>query len=361
MKKIVSASPFVFSSLATEIPFHSAQAAARCDELQVRFGQQLERLSDAMPIHNRAGARAMDVLRKMHINTLQTLQNHSDLVTRLRSFGAEEPPKRRFEISDGALFTLMLEDLEGRHAAANETVMEAIQVHSLPRASDFLTMRISTQLLLRHHLDLWGRGKAGNGKQSSGAVVSALPLTSVITAAASEARVLCAAHFHHSPDVKVSEFGSECALVDAPPSYVRYIVLELLKNALRAAMENGGGDVEVEIRCDETKGMATAAILDRGLGVNHSVLETALNRFNDETFSRERLWDRLDQQVSYMPARSPLYGIGVGLALSRLHIEYLGGRLTVQSREGGGTSAILELPISGSHANEGIPLNAGPR
>jgi len=91
-------------------------------------------------------------------------------------------------------------ELEGRHAASSETVMEAVTCATLADysrpgafhassggmggvdgggasdavAAGFLATRVSTLLLLRHHLDLWDEKKLP--AQRKGAVRKALPL-----------------------------------------------------------------------------------------------------------------------------------------------------------------------------------------
>ena len=76
------------------------------------------------------------------------------------------------------------------------------------------------------------------------------------------------------------------------------------------------------------------------------------------------MYDRIDHQVSYMPTRQPFSGIGFGLSLSRIFIEYLGGSLKVLSRPGEGTTAAITLPVTmadpGAHA-EVDPEEAIPR
>ena len=101
-------------------------------------------------------------------------------------------------------------------------------------------------------------------------------------------------------------------------------------------------------------------IRDHGNGMTQGDASRALRRFSGahsdhgEIASDNRLWDRLDDQVSYQPARGPMFGIGVGLALSRIHAEYLGGSLEVASWPGEGTLATLELPF-GDSGVERIP------
>ena len=64
----------------------------------------------------------------------------------------------------------------------------------------------------------------------------------------------------------------------------------------------------------------------------------------------------LDEATSGQPTlrRSALAGYGMGLPLSRLYAQYLGGRLDLRSLEGHGTDCFLHLPRLGA-ACETLP------
>ena len=340
----------------------------------------------------------------------------------------------------------------------------------------FLATRISTQLLLRHHLDLWpAKGKPGqrttttttgttattiSPPTTSSAVQGSVGLAQVAQSAAAEARLLVEAALHISPEVfvkvvphehapgahvDVSPHSNAAAGVDAEetaaaaasalwraaaaaatssaarsnysiatedvfvctsPSYVRYVLLELLKNALRAAAEHpaadkppvhvlvgvhaqkawvvvrnsrgGGGGGEGGGECDHRSADLLDASLSQSLArfggrAGAPALRPAEAPANNSASSpppgAPALWDRLTEQGSYMPTRAPLHGIGVGLGLSRAHAAYLGGALTVRAFDavgiGGevgvvgdqrrpGVEAVLELPL-GNRTVEDIP------
>lgn len=109
------------------------------------------------------------------------------------------------------------------------------------------------------------------------------------------------------------------------PLALQRMITNLVDNALRYAP----GSVEVETRCrGET---AIVSVLDRGPGIPAQDVEKATQPFT-------RLND----------ARSDTGGAGLGLAIvdriARLH----GGFLKLQSRDGGGLEARVELPIVGA-------------
>ena len=84
----VPCTPCAFDALARETMGNSAQAAARCHELAVRFSHQLERLrlaaaATAPAPASRAGTRALNVLLALHVDTVQKFYDHAPLLERL--------------------------------------------------------------------------------------------------------------------------------------------------------------------------------------------------------------------------------------------------------------------------------------
>ena len=60
----------------------------------------------------------------------------------------------------------------------------------------------------------------------------------------------------------------------------------------------------------------------------------------------------MDDQQTYAMTRSPLQGLGVGLSMSRMMMEYFGGSLTLQDR--GAIDLLLE---DGATATIVLPKN----
>lgn len=120
---------------------------------------------------------------------------------------------------------------------------------------------------------------------------------------------------------------------DVPPTLfdegqIRQAVLNVLRNA-REAMPSGGR-IDVYVRAD---GMSVViGVDDRGSGIPEEV--------------RSRIFD------PFFSTKGE--GTGLGLAITRQIVEAHGGSITVEPREGGGTSFRLHLPIapqrpSGAH------------
>ncbi len=102
------------------------------------------------------------------------------------------------------------------------------------------------------------------------------------------------------------------------PAQIEQALLNLLKNAHEA----GGETAEVGVRLTKLPQWLRIEVLDRGSGMNESVLQNALVPF-------------------YSTKRN---GTGLGLALTREIIEAHGGRLSMHNREGGGLCVAIQLP-----------------
>ncbi len=112
-----------------------------------------------------------------------------------------------------------------------------------------------------------------------------------------------------------------CSRID--PSQFSQALLNLLKNAHEASLDNGAGDDAVEVRLARLPQWLRIEVLDRGAGMNDAVLQNALMPF-------------------YSTKRN---GTGLGLALTREIVEAHDGRISLQNRNDGGLCVTLLLPI----------------
>ena len=97
---------------------------------------------------------------------------------------------------------------------------------------------------------------------------------------------------------------------------------QALLNLLKNAHESGSEAAPVSMRLTRLPDWLRIEVLDRGTGMNDSVLQNALVPF-------------------YSTKRN---GTGLGLALTREIVEAHGGRLSLHNREGGGLCVAIQLP-----------------
>eukprot|EP00934_Nitzschia_sp_Nitz4_P009331 Nitzschia sp. Nitz4//scaffold158_size52425//33674//35253//NITZ4_006860-RA/size52425-augustus-gene-0.9-mRNA-1//-1//CDS//3329537516//9321//frame0 len=131
------------------------------------------------------------------------------------------------------------------------------------------------------------------------------------------------------------------------PTHIHYILLELLKNAMRATMEHHAGkpkpDILVAIADHDENEDVVIKVADEGGGiprseVNHiwSYLYSSVDPRLQESF--------LQQDPTKGESNTHiLAGLGYGLPMSRAYARYFGGDLDLISMEGYGTDAFCYL------------------
>ena len=130
------------------------------------------------------------------------------------------------------------------------------------------------------------------------------------------------------------ELPQEGPIVDTDEARVRQIVSNLLSNAIKYTET---GTVTLRVRHqpapgrDDTRSWATVEVEDTGIGVPADKQEYIFEEFS-----------RLDESGSA--------GAGLGLAISRLLAQRLGGRISVVSEPGRGSTFTLWLPAAATDA-----------
>src|SRR6266496_2675632 len=123
--------------------------------------------------------------------------------------------------------------------------------------------------------------------------------------------------------------GTDPVEVEADPSRIKQVVVNLLDNAIKYTPE--GGDVSISVTQRDSH--AVLEVADSGLGISASDLPHVFERFYraDKTRSRQ------------------LGGTGLGLSIVRSICLAHGGHVTVKSGEGRGSLFRVELPLATSH------------
>jgi two-component system NtrC family sensor kinase len=116
------------------------------------------------------------------------------------------------------------------------------------------------------------------------------------------------------------------ALVRADFGQLRQAFVNILLNSCGAMQQ--GGHLLVALRADETDRFAEVTIRDTGVGIS----ETDLPRIFDPFFTTKEK------------------GTGLGLSVVYGIIEHLGGKLTIESKVGQGTTVRIRVPLAASPA-----------
>jgi signal transduction histidine kinase len=114
---------------------------------------------------------------------------------------------------------------------------------------------------------------------------------------------------------------------------VKQVLLNLLSNALKFTPEGG----EINVRAEMRDGTAEISVTDTGVGIAPEDQEAVFEEF---------------RQVG--TAARKVEGTGLGLAISRKFIELHGGRISVTSQVGSGSTFTFWLPLGfGGHRQTG--------
>ena len=116
-------------------------------------------------------------------------------------------------------------------------------------------------------------------------------------------------------------------LVQVDPRLLTQVLSNLLTNAMNYTQE-GGIHVHTDVHQAESGCWVTISVTDTGVGVKPEELHLVFDRFYRGTASK----------------RTGAGGTGLGLAISREIVNQLGGRLTVQSTPGQGSTFVVWLP-----------------
>eukprot|EP00419_Tripos_fusus_P047261 CAMPEP_0172831720 /NCGR_PEP_ID=MMETSP1075-20121228/23161_1 /TAXON_ID=2916 /ORGANISM="Ceratium fusus, Strain PA161109" /LENGTH=396 /DNA_ID=CAMNT_0013674223 /DNA_START=47 /DNA_END=1233 /DNA_ORIENTATION=+ len=204
----------------------------------------------------------------------------------------------------------------------------------------FLLSRIGTNTLLDQFAACLAKDNGGLGRPT-GIIDPECDPTKICGDAARVVSRLCQNETGYAPPIVVETYAADIprVQVDSPrlfsyiPSYLRYIMVELLKNSLAATVQTARSREEVE--CCPVHVLVTTD--------EHQVAIRVSDRAGGmPSAASHRIWSYLYGAAARNDhVATRLAGYGVGLPLSRLHARYLGGELEVRSFPGFGTDAYL--------------------
>ena len=204
----------------------------------------------------------------------------------------------------------------------------------------FFTARIGLRLLVEQHFTA-PQSQPG----FSGVIQSVCSPEAVATEAIADASYLCEYHLGRAPEVAL--YGdSKGKGFTYLPSHMRYILQELLKNAMRSTVEThahkGGALPMVQIMIAHGDEDVTFKICDEGGGIPRSNVDSVWTYLHSSA-KRPPVAEDLKQENRHTNNVGVLAGYGMGLPLSRIYAQYFGGNLDIKSMEGFGTDCYVHL------------------
>jgi len=235
--------------------------------------------------------------------------------------------------------------VKGMYSAASDLghVYQVVQ----PQIDGFLERFFLTHIGLRFRLSHHARLRRAVPEPGFvGALELSCQPAEVARLAAKDSRAACVGQLGQAPAIVVREAvvegGGTPTTCTHWPSALRYVLREVFKNACRAVVErhsDGFDDELPPVYCTIHSGPrgVTLCISDQGGGIPETELEN-VGKFMYTTYGSYG-----DLAASGQHGGTPLAGYGVGLALSRLFLRYLGSDLSIESRPGFGTEVCLHL------------------
>lgn len=175
----------------------------------------------------------------------------------------------------------------------------------------------------------------------------------IVQQAIDDATFMCARKYGDAPDVLVR--GRLDLTFPYVPTHLHYILLELLKNSMRATMDWHGAvatkipPIQVVIADGKENEDVAIKVSDEGGGIPRSNMKRIWNYLFTTADSniQEAFNAATDVHIDHS-IDSPLAGLGYGLPISRSYARYFGGDLGMMSMEGFGTDAFVHLARLGN-------------
>lgn len=167
-------------------------------------------------------------------------------------------------------------------------------------------------------------------------------------------RKVCEHRYGKAPAVTVNGHVNAAFPYIAAP--LDYIIMELLKNSMRAVVEthkNSSRLPSVNVTIANNDVDFLLRISDRGGGISHDSMKRVWDYHFTTACSPDRdMVSNTEDEDPFRsimsppnqgPAAGAMFGFGFGLPACKAYAEYLGGNLTMETLQGIGTDTYLRL------------------
>ena len=267
-----------------------------------------------------------------------------------------------------AIFSKTIESIYERHSSTLITMAKgAHEIRSVlqqdvasfaehqqvqKKLDDFYMSRIGIRMLIGQYLAL--RKPQGDPNMVGLISTRASPFD-IAQQAIADAAYMCTRTHGDAPEVTIH--GRTDLTFPYAPSHISYMLLELLKNSMRATVETHGVDkmprIRVIIADGEDNEDVVIKVSDEGGGIKRSNMNRIWSYLYTTADQQvlQRMLDNEGDAVRDFDTASPLAGLGYGLPISRNYARYFGGELTIMSMEGYGTDSFIYLPRLGDRSS----------
>lgn len=220
----------------------------------------------------------------------------------------------------------------------------------------FYLCRIGIRVLIGQYLAL----RQPHVDHYVGIICSVTSPYEIVKRAIDDAAFMCTRKYGDAPEVIMS--GRLDLTFPYDPTHLHYIMLELLKNSMRATVEWHGPDadyppIKVIIADGSDNEDVVIKVSDEGGGIPRSNVKKIWSYLftTADPSIQEGLVGVVENEAVDHGIDSPLAGLGYGLPISRSYCRYFGGDLSIMSMEGYGTDAFVYLARPGD-TKEPVPI-----
>jgi pyruvate dehydrogenase kinase 2/3/4 len=180
----------------------------------------------------------------------------------------------------------------------------------------------------------------------------------IVKRAIDDAAFMCTRKYGDAPEVIIT--GRLDLTFPYVPTHLHYIMLELLKNSMRATVDWHGIDadyppIKVVIADGKENEDVIIKVSDEGGGIPRSNMKKIWSYlFTTADPAIQEGMVAFNENVDH-GIDSPLAGLGYGLPISRSYARYFGGDVSLMSMEGHGTDAFVYLTRLGK-TREPLPI-----
>ncbi|KAL7515495.1 hypothetical protein ACHAXN_013132 [Cyclotella atomus] len=218
----------------------------------------------------------------------------------------------------------------------------------------FYISRIGIRVLIGQYLSL----RQPPVENYVGIICSKTSPYEIVKRAIDDAAFMCTRKYGDAPEVIIT--GRLDMTFPYVPTHLHYIMLELLKNSMRATVEYHGVDadyppIKVVIADGSDNEDVIVKVSDEGGGIPRSNMKRIWSYlFTTADPEIQEGMVALNENVDHS-IDSPLAGLGYGLPISRSYARYFGGDLSIMSMEGHGTDCFVYLTRLGN-TREPLPI-----
>eukprot|EP01113_Clastostelium_recurvatum_P023759 TRINITY_DN2832_c0_g2_i1.p1 TRINITY_DN2832_c0_g2~~TRINITY_DN2832_c0_g2_i1.p1 ORF type:complete len:450 (+),score=90.61 TRINITY_DN2832_c0_g2_i1:85-1350(+) len=346
------------------------------EELPIRFARQVRAL-DVLP-YGLCLMPSVRNIRSRYVQSIDELHNLPRVTSWDQALKFSDTIKDIFEKHSFTFLAMAkgLQELRGELGKLHDIdVWRDIDVTQY--LDSFYTRRIGIRLLISQHFSLVEQVDKPL-QDYVGIICKHTNVNQVATDAANDATFICTRTHGIAPEVIFS--GTSVHTFPSLPSYLYYVLFELLKNSMHATIQthyhkknnnhhvshgkrnnnnisnssNNNNDnsssiippIKVIIASGDRNEDISIKISDEGGGLPRSHMPRIFSYLYTTADDTLQLLSTV-AETSDFGKEAPLAGLGCGLPLSRAHARYFGGDLQLVSLEGFGTDAYVHIPRQG--------------